>query len=179
VKRSVGLAGGLMLLALIGPAGAQAPPAPEPATPRSAAEPADAAETEVVRARILARIGRFEEALAAYRALLGRRPEDRGLREDFVEVLLDAGLHEHAAVSLDRFLTADPASVRLRRLRARLDLERGDPREAARRLEALARELPQDAGLTAELASAELAAGHWTRAAGLYRGLLERDPENA
>jgi tetratricopeptide (TPR) repeat protein len=177
--RPVGLASGLALLALIGSAGAQAPSTPEPADRPSTAEPADAAETEVMRARILARIGRFEEALAAYGALLARRPEDRGLREDFAEVLLDAGLHEQAAISIDRFLAEDPASVRLRRLRARLDLERGDPRAAARRLEALARELPRDASLTADLAAAELAAGAWTRALGLYSGLLERDPENA
>ncbi|HKW95961.1 MAG TPA: hypothetical protein VJX92_28995, partial [Methylomirabilota bacterium] len=46
------------------------------------------------------------------------------------------------------------------------------------RLGALAREMPQDTGVTAELAAAELAAGRWNRALDLYRGLLESDSDN-
>ncbi|MGH7367981.1 MAG: tetratricopeptide repeat protein [Candidatus Rokuibacteriota bacterium] len=132
----------------------------------------------MVRARILARLGLVEEALAAYRALLERRGEDPALRADYAELLVDAGLLEQAGSVLNRFLADDPTSVRLRRLQARLDLARGVPAEAARRLESLAREQPRDAGLAAELAATELAAGRFSRALALYGGLLAGDPGN-
>ena len=173
----LGLCLGLSVLS--GPAAAQAPAAPPPAGGAPGPQASDPFEVDLVRARLLARLGRTEEALAAYRALFARRPGDRALREDYAEFLVDAGLREQAAAEIGRFLADDPTSVRLRRLLARLDLERGASREAARRLEALARELPEDAGITADLASAELGAGHWNRALALYSGLLERDPENA
>ncbi|HEY7039065.1 MAG TPA: tetratricopeptide repeat protein [Methylomirabilota bacterium] len=149
-------------------AGATAPEAPT----------GDPVEGEMVRARILGRLGRVEEALAAYRALLRRRPDDRALREEYAELLVDAGLMDEAGAALDRYLADDPTSERLRRLRARVDLARGSPAEAGRRLGALAREQPPDSSLTADLAAAELAAGRWSHALDLYGGLLDADPEN-
>jgi tetratricopeptide (TPR) repeat protein len=165
----------LLALTLAGPVGvavAQTPPSPE------APESAGSLEAEMTRARILARLGRVDEALAAYRSLLERHGEDRGLREDYAELLVEAGRLDQAGVVLQRYLADDPTSARLRRLQARLDLARGAPAEARRRLDALAREQPQDAGLTAELASAELGAGRWRRALELYGRLLDADPEN-
>jgi tetratricopeptide (TPR) repeat protein len=167
-----------VLLATV-PARAQtpAPAAPEsPATPESPA--AMAPEAETLRARIQARLGLVEEALATYRALLAHYPADRTLREDYAELLVDAGLVDQAGPLVDRYLALDPTSARLRRLRARLDLARGAPAEAGRRLDALARERPQDSGLTAELAAAEVAAGRWNHALDLYGRLLDGDPDN-
>lgn len=155
------------------PARAQTPP-----DASEAPEVADPLEAEMVRARILARLGLFAEALAAYRALLERHRDHRGLREDYAEVLVDAGQLEQAAPVVDRYLADDPTSARLRRLRARIDMARGAPAEAGRRLEALARELPEDAGIAADLAAAELGAGRWSRALDLYARLLDADPEN-
>ena len=120
----------------------------------------------------------MEEALATYRALIARYPDDRRLREDYAEVMVDAGLLDQAAPLVDRYLAEDPTSARLRRLRARIDLAAGAPAAAGRRLDALAREQPQDTGLTADLAAAELAAGRWNRALDLYGRLLDGDPEN-
>jgi tetratricopeptide (TPR) repeat protein len=132
----------------------------------------------MMRARILARLGRVEEALAAYRALLPRRPDDRTLREEYAELLVDAGLMDEAGAALDRYLADEPTSERLRRLRARVDLARGAPAEAGRRLDALARAQPSDPSLTADLAAAELAAGRWSHALDLYGRLLEADPDD-
>jgi len=152
---------------------AQTPPAaPE------ASEAADPLEAEMMRARILARLGQIQEALAAYRALLDRHGDDRRLREDYAELLVDAGQLDLAGPTIDRYLADDPASARLRRLRARLDMVRGAPAEAGRRLETLAREQPRDAGITADLAAAELGAGRWGRALDLYGRLLDADPDN-
>jgi tetratricopeptide (TPR) repeat protein len=150
----------------------------DPPAGSTTTEPAESVEAEKVRVRILARLSRVEEALAGYRALLARHGDNRGLREDYAEFLVDAGLLDQAAPVIDRYLADDPASARLRRLRARVDLARSAPAEAARRLDALVREQPQDAGLTAELAAAERAAGRWNRALDLYGGLLDRDPDN-
>src|SRR5258707_929189 len=54
----------------------------------------------------------------------------------------------------------------------------GAPGAGGGRLDALAREQPRDAGLTADLAAAELAAGRWNRALDLYGRLLDGEPEN-
>jgi tetratricopeptide (TPR) repeat protein len=177
---SLRLALALIAVLLAGaPARAQtpAPAAPESAAP-SESPAAVAPEAETMRARIQARLGLVEEALATYRALLARYPADRALREDYAELLVDAGLSDQAGPVVDRYLAEDPTSARLRRLRARLDLARGAPAEAGRRLDALLREQPQDAALTAELAAAEVAAGRWNRALDLYGRLLQGDPDN-
>jgi len=88
---------------------AQTPPA-APETP----EAADPLEVEMMRARILARLGMIEEALAAYRALLARHGDDRRLREDYAELLVDAARLDEAGPVVDRYLADDPTSARLR-----------------------------------------------------------------
>jgi tetratricopeptide (TPR) repeat protein len=180
-SRSARVAGfllGVGLTAMTPAALAQTPTTPSETQGPQSPPGSDALEAEKVRARILARLGRVEDALAAYRALLERYGDDRGVREEYAELLLDAGLLEQAGSALERFLADDPTSVRLRRLQARLDLARGAPADAERRLDALAREQPKDAGITAELAAAERAAGRFNRALDLYGGLLENDPDN-
>jgi tetratricopeptide (TPR) repeat protein len=171
--RAVSLLLGLLLAAPIGAVRAQTPPAASEST-----EAADALEVDMTRARLLARLGRIEEALAAYRALLGRHPDQPDLREEYAELLVDAGHLDQAGQVVDRYLADDPTSARLGRLRARLDLARGAPAEAGRRLDALAREQPRDPGITAELAAAELGAGRWRRALDLYGRLLDGEPDN-
>jgi tetratricopeptide (TPR) repeat protein len=166
----------LLCLALGAPitaARAQTPPAAS-----EAPEPVDPLEAEMVRARILVRLGLIPEALAVYRALLERHGDHRALREDYAELLVDAGQLDLAVAVVDRYLADDPTSARLRRLRARIDMAGGAPAEAGRRLETLAREQPRDAGIAADLAAAELGAGRWGRALDLYARLLEADPDN-
>ena len=161
-----------LLAAAPGPARAQTP-APAPESP-----PADPLETEMMRARIQLRLGRVEEALATYRALLERYRDDRRLHEEYAEFLVDAGLLEEAGSVVDRYLAQDPTSVRLRSLRTRIDVATGAPAVAGRRPDALGREQPLDRGLIVDLAAAELAAGRWNRALDLYGRLLSDDPDN-
>jgi tetratricopeptide (TPR) repeat protein len=167
-----------VLIAVLLPAALSSARAQTPAPAAPASPAVDAPEEEMTRARIQTRIGLVEEALATYRALLERYPADRRLREEYAEVLVDAAPPGQAAPVVDRYLAEDPTSTRLRRLRARLDLAAGAAAEAGRRLDALAREQPQDAGLAADLAAAELAAGRWNRALDLYGRLLDGDPDN-
>jgi tetratricopeptide (TPR) repeat protein len=178
----------------VAPAAAQAPPpiqAPATETPeggaaQAAASPIAAApqaqedtrEAEIIRARLLSRLGRTEEALAAFAALLVKYPDDHALRADHVELLLDAGFTDRAEADLTPLLRADPRSARVRRLQARLEIDRGAPQRAAEILAALVEESPDDIGLRADLASARLAAGRWARALSVYSDLLERSPDN-
>jgi tetratricopeptide (TPR) repeat protein len=177
----------LLVLLVTAAARAQTPPATEtpsapPGAPEApASEPAaarQAPEAEVMRARIEARLGRVEEAIDSYRALLERYPDDRSLREEYAEMLVDAGLLDRAGPLVDRYLAEDPTSARLRRLRARLDLAQAAAGRGGRSLEAIAREQAREPGLTGDLAAAELGAGRWTRALELYGRLIEGDPDN-
>ena len=188
IPRIVPAAGAMLAVLVTSPASAQRPASPTPAPVVVDAEKPltgmdrqgseERARMEAIRARVLARLGRVEEALAAMESLVAARPDDRSLREEYVEVLLDAQRVAQAGAVLDDLLAADPRSVRLRRFRARIDLARGEPRPAARRLEELYDEAPGDPGIAAELATAELAMGHWPRVVSLYGGLLQREPGN-
>lgn len=146
-----------------------------PAPPEAAPDPLEAERT---RARVLGRLGRFDEALVAYRHLIARRFSDMELRAEYAETLVDAGEHELAAAVIAEALRTAPASTRLQRVRARLELERGDSRLAADRYRLLLPALLEDPSLLAELAGAELRHGAWRAALDRYAEILEREPEN-
>jgi tetratricopeptide (TPR) repeat protein len=170
------LAIGLSFRGLAGTtAQAQQPELEWPPLPEDAPDPFLA---EIIRGRILARIGRTEEALEQFAALLAKRPDDRALREDYVELLLEAGFLERAEFAIATLLRDDRGSLRLRRLQARLDLELGRIRTSAERLERLLAEAPNDAGIAADLANAELRDGRWAKALGLLSAVLHADPDN-
>jgi tetratricopeptide (TPR) repeat protein len=171
--RRAATASALLALLVVSAAAAQGLPAPA-----AAIDTEERVRIETVRARLFARLGRTEEALATMQWLLEVRPTDRELREEYVEVLLSAERLPQAAAVLDELLKEDPRSPRLRRLRARVELAQGERLAAARRLESLLDETPDDTGVAAELATAELALGRWPRALSLYGGLLQREPDN-
>ncbi len=83
-------------LAVWGPAAAIAQPAAG-GTPAPQEVAPDPAQAELTRARVLLRLGRMQEALDAFRALVARSG-DRGLREEYAETLADSGLLDEAAV---------------------------------------------------------------------------------
>jgi len=150
------------------PEGGAAQAAASPIAPATQAPPApqaqqDTREAEAIRARLLSRLGRTEEALAAFAALLAKYPDDLALRADHVELLLDAGFTDRAGSRSRPAPARDPRSARIRRLQARLEIDRGAPQRAAEILAALVEESPDDIGLRADLASARLAAGRWRR----------------
>lgn len=167
----------LVVLAL--PLGAVAQEgAPSPEIPVPPAESIDPFHVELTRARLLARLGRFNESVALYRELLVQRPNDRELREGYAETLVDAGRFNEAARVIDQFLREAPDSILLRRLRARVDVEQGRAGAAADRLLGLMADVPTDTSIAADLAAAELRRGAWRRARDLYGEILAREPDN-
>ncbi|HEY7610519.1 MAG TPA: hypothetical protein VIF14_14890 [Alphaproteobacteria bacterium] len=53
-------------------------------------------ENAMLRAKTLYRLGRFDESVAAYEALLRQYPRDRSLRDEFYDVLNDMGRYDRA-----------------------------------------------------------------------------------
>lgn len=162
------LAGGILTGGLLFAAAAVAQ------TSSSDTEPADVFAAELMRARILGRLGRAEEALGAFARLVRQRPTDADLRDEYVELLLEAGLLEPAQAIVD----TSPESPRVSRLQARLDLLMRRPRLASERLAALRAQAPDDVFLAADLAGALTQEGRWGEALALYGGILEVRPEN-
>jgi tetratricopeptide (TPR) repeat protein len=164
----------LMLCSAVLGAGADATAQTPPSS--GGTEVAPTSDVEVLRARTLARLGRYDEALPLFEQLLAARPTDPTLRAYYAEALIDAGRMNEADAVIDRYLADDPRSVALRRLRARLDVERGAPERAVTTLEGLHRELPDEPGLAGDLAYAEARAGYYRRALGRYDEAIARDP---
>lgn len=53
-------------------------------------------EDRMMRAKLLYRLGRFDDAVDAYEALLRRYPRDRALRDEFYDVLNEMGRYDRA-----------------------------------------------------------------------------------
>lgn len=53
-------------------------------------------EDRMIRAKLLYRLGRFDDSAAAYEALLRQFPRDRTLRDDYHDVLLEMGRYDRA-----------------------------------------------------------------------------------
>jgi tetratricopeptide (TPR) repeat protein len=53
-------------------------------------------EDRMMRAKLLYRLGRFDDSVAAYEALLRQFPRDRTLRDEFFDVLSEMGRYDRA-----------------------------------------------------------------------------------
>ena len=56
---------------------------------------------KTIQAQLLERLGKKEESLAYFKALLKERPHDGNVRNDYVAALLHAGRYEAARQILD------------------------------------------------------------------------------
>ncbi|WP_411846644.1 tetratricopeptide repeat protein [Roseibacillus persicicus] len=76
-------------------------------------------EAAVLRGTWLARAGRPEEALAAWKEILAARPDDEELREDLIELQVGEGLYEEAIATAHSLAegTKDPYQRALRWMR--------------------------------------------------------------
>ncbi|MFQ5849292.1 MAG: tetratricopeptide repeat protein [Candidatus Binatia bacterium] len=72
--------------------------------------------SELFRAKILARLGRFDDSVALFEKLLQQRPDDSDVRAEFAALLLDNGKYERAEQILSpstrsNVLTVDPRAA--------------------------------------------------------------------
>lgn len=90
-------------------------------------------EAAKLRARLLARTGKTDEALGVLKTLATSRPDDADLQDEVVDLHCDEGLHAEAIEFLEALLarTPDPYQRVLRRLRLGDILQRLDKRDAA------------------------------------------------
>lgn len=58
--------------------------------------PSPSLEDRMLRGKLLYRLGRFDESVAAYEDLVRRFPRDRALRDQFYDVLVDMGRYDRA-----------------------------------------------------------------------------------
>jgi predicted Zn-dependent protease len=86
-------------------------------------------------AQALRAASRHDEALAAYDRLLDETPGDVESRLGRARTLSSLGLHDRAAADLDPVLTEQPENAEVLRLRASIDLARGEVEPALGRLE--------------------------------------------
>lgn len=125
----------------------------------AAADPQLHLEATTLAGRLLAQAGKPDEALKAWDSLLEKHPDDPGLREDLIELLLQENLTTQAVESARKLveLTKDPYQKALRRLRvAEILALANKPAEAASEYQAVLALSAQDSWLEKEtLALAE------------------------
>jgi tetratricopeptide (TPR) repeat protein len=110
-------------------------------------------------AAALAKAGRANEAIAAYRAQLELEPRSPQLWLDLAGVLDGAGRSTEARTALQRATAADPAHVPSLRALAELDLRLGRATDAHKEFEDLLDVTPADAAARAGFAEALALAG--------------------
>src|SRR5262245_30621095 len=116
------------------------------------------------RARVLAELGRVEEALAGFNAALPLAPDQAPLHARRGELLLELGRAGEARAAFARALELEPKGVPQRFGLARVLLFEGDARAAQAALAALAAELPRERLVHGLLARAAQALGDEPRA---------------
>ncbi len=97
---------------------------------------------------------RFEDAIAAFRAVLGVRPDWMAARKNLAVALCAAGRFEEGLAELEQLLSQRPRDVRARALAAQACLSLGEARAAVEHLREGLRLSPGDAELERSLAQA-------------------------
>ncbi|MBW2617353.1 MAG: tetratricopeptide repeat protein [Deltaproteobacteria bacterium] len=143
----------------------------------SETEPADPAQTDLVKARIWVRQGEYDRALELYSRLLGEHPQDADLRAGYIEALLEADRHDQARQEIETLLAAHPKEPRSRHLLARWYMEEGEWNEALKVLKELSSEYPDRADFRADLGWAAQGGGHWLSAIKAFRESLALRPD--
>jgi len=85
----------------------------------AAKDPALHLDATTLTGRLLAQAGRPDDALKAWDALLAKHPDDLGLHEDLIDLLLQENLSDQAIAASRKLtnLTKDPYQKAIRRLR--------------------------------------------------------------
>ena len=132
----------------------------------------------VVEARILGRLGYYEQALDHFRELRARYPGDVQLWEDYIETLINNHDYELAIQELRHLRRQRPNDLRAGRLLARVWQENGSPRRSYEIFQNILNSGNHDPGILADYANARLAGQDWLGALDYYQQAQEIDPAN-
>ncbi len=127
-------------------------------------------------ARALRAARQFPQALAAYRALLGTRPEDASLWSEYSHACYEAAAPEPGLAAIDEAIRLAGPRPALRNTRAALLDLAARPAEAQQLLRALIAEHPTRADFQFNLAHSLDRSGQVPAAAEAYRATLAADP---
>lgn len=130
----------------------------------------------VMRGRVAAQAGRYQEAAAEFRRALTARPESVEARVNLGSVLALSGDRTGALEQLREALRLDPANFTARFNLGSLLLEGGAPGEARSHLEAAVAARPEDAEARRLLAQSMRDTGHPLEALEPYRRAIELMP---
>ncbi len=122
--------------------------------------------------------GRWEQADAAYRALLKANPSQAVVWQNLGRLLLENGYFPDAMDAIGKALELEPQSVELALLSGRVWIELGDFPEAAGWFQRVLRLEPENADAHCQLAVIALEVGDPEKAEVLFRGLLAKHPEH-
>ena len=122
--------------------------------------------------------GKWEEAEAAYRALLEANPGQAVIHQNLGRLLLENGRFADAMDALEAALELDPQSVELAILSGRVWAELGDYPQAAGWFQRVLRLDPENADAHCQLGVIALELGDPEKAEILFRELLAEKPEH-
>jgi len=135
-------------------------------------------QMNLIQAKILARKGRYPEAMKIYEYLIEKYPESLDIRADYADVLLEYGDYEAAIVQIQHLLGHKSYQVRGRQMMVALYDRVNLPSWTFPIYEDLIHQNPDNYSIWLGYASQRSKAGHWQKALSAYARVLENDPEN-
>ncbi len=133
---------------------------------------------DVMVAKMLARLGRVDEALPIFERTIELLPDDVNLVLDFADSMIAVQRIERARALVDRAKSMKPKSARVMRLDGSLLLREKRPAEAARVLRVAFERHGPEAGTESERGLANELSGDWIAATDAYERSLQLQPGN-
>jgi len=133
---------------------------------------------EIMVARMLAHLGRIEEARPIFERVLAQAPNNVELILDYADSMVAIRDVAKARELVERSRLLAPSGARLQRLDGSVAILEGRYEEAAAILDEAARLHGPDAGAESERGRAHELAGDWDAARDAYRRSLELQPDN-
>ena len=133
--------------------------------------------TAATRVRLLAALGRRDEAMSGVDAMLARDPGQPAARKLRAELLMRFGDHVGAIAAYERYLEVAPGDLGARRQQARIEGWQGATKAALARYQAIHTQAPGMPAIEAEMAAKRAYFhGRWREAVSLYERWLAVEP---